>query len=300
MPANPHPAMTPALTGDRHELDGRAGRLSYYRAGTGAPVLLLHSINAAASAFEMRPVFEHLQPRFQVYAPDLPGFGYSDRSKRLYDIELYVHAVNDMLDRIAQDHGEIPVLAFALSLSAEFLARTATQRPARVSKLVLINPTGFRRGSDAFRGPEGSSREIPGFHAVVSAPLWGRGLYGLLTRRRSIRYFLARTWGSDNVDEDMVAYDYITSHQPGAEHAPFAFLSGRLFSKDIRTLYEALQQPVWVPHGIRGDFKDFSEAAWTESRSNWRMTAFDTGALPHFERPEPFFDGLDRFLDEPV
>ena len=38
---------------------GRAG-LSYYVAGAGAPMLLVHSINAAGSAYEVKPIFERL------------------------------------------------------------------------------------------------------------------------------------------------------------------------------------------------------------------------------------------------
>ena len=51
------PAALPAAR--RLEIDGRSGRLSYYMAGEGDPLLLLHSINAAASAYEVRPAFEH-------------------------------------------------------------------------------------------------------------------------------------------------------------------------------------------------------------------------------------------------
>jgi hypothetical protein len=43
--------------------------------------------------------------------------------------------------------------------------------------------------------------------------------------------------------------------------------------------------PVWVPHGTRGDFKDFSGADWTASRRELAAAAFEAGALPHFEHP---------------
>jgi hypothetical protein len=53
-----------------------AGRLSYYfdRRAAGRPLVLLHSINAAASAFEMGPLFEHYRASRPVYALDLPGY----------------------------------------------------------------------------------------------------------------------------------------------------------------------------------------------------------------------------------
>src|SRR4051794_8078307 len=84
--------------------------------------------------------------------------------------------------------------------------------------------------------------------------------------------------------------------QPGAKNASYAFVSGRLFSRDIQSVYQRLQMPVWVPHATRGDFKDFSAAGWTVSRPNWQLQPYDTGALPHFERPREFLADYDRFL----
>ena len=133
-------------------------------------------------------------------------------------------------------------------------------------------------------------------YRALTVPLWRKGLYNLLASPRSIRYFLKRTWGSEHYDEGLAAYDDLTTHQPGAEHAPYAFLSGRLFSKDIRNVYERLDMPVWLPHGTRGDFKDFSGAEWARARGNWTVQPFESGALPHFEVPDAFFAAADRFI----
>jgi pimeloyl-ACP methyl ester carboxylesterase len=295
--AVPHDlTLPPALSGERREFEGkRAGRLSFYLEGDGPPLLLLHSINAAGSAYEVGPLFERLRGR-RLYAPDLPGFGFSDRSNRAYHLRLYVDAVHDMLDVIAAEAGPVPIDAMALSLTSEFLARAATERPERFRSLALVTPTGFEKGANTRRGPEGSAREIPGLHRVLTVPIWGQALFDGLASRASIRYFLQRTFGSKQVPEDLVDYDYLTTHRPGAKNAPFAFLSGRLFSADIRTVYENLNLPVFVGHGTKGDFQDFSEAGWTETRPNWRFKAYDTGALVHFERPDLFAADYEGFL----
>lgn len=48
------------------------------------PLLLIHSVNAAASAFEVKPLFYYYRGRRPMYALDLPCFGQSDRSDRFY------------------------------------------------------------------------------------------------------------------------------------------------------------------------------------------------------------------------
>ncbi len=289
--------LPPALDAERRTLEGRAGRLACYVAGDGEPLLLVHSINAAGSAYEVRPIFEHFATRRRVYAPDLPGFGASDRSERRYDVRLYVDAIHDVRGEIARECPGRPLDALALSLSSEFLARASNEAPDAFRSLALVTPTGFRAGSERLRAPAGSTREVRGLHALLTLPLWRRGLYGLLTRPGTIRYFLRRTWGSDAIDAGLAAYDDATTDPPGAEHAPYAFLCGRLFSRDVRTVYESLRVPVWLAHGTRGDFADFRGADWARGHERWTVRAFDTGALPHFEQPEAFFAGYEGFLD---
>ena len=289
-----------AVPGERRAIQRRAGPLSYYVAGSGAPLLLVHSINAAGSAYEVKPLVDALQGERRVYAVDLPGFGFSDRSDRDYRVGLYVAALHDMVDEIAEAESRAaPIDALALSLSGEFLARAAVQRPEAFRTVTLVTPTGFQRGSDRQRGPNARGREVAGLHATLSVPVWSRGLYNLLVTRPSIRFFLEKTWGSKAIDEGLLEYDYLTTHQPGAQHAPYAFVSGRLFSGDIRTVYEQLTRPTLLLHGTRGDFQDFSEAGWIEDRPNWRRVAFDTGALPHFERLPDVLAAFRAFLARP-
>ena len=69
---------------------------------------------------------------FDVVIPSMPGYGFSDRSPRTYDVGLFVDAVHDMLDLIAADAGPEPVDALAISLSSEFLARVATRLLAKL------------------------------------------------------------------------------------------------------------------------------------------------------------------------
>ena len=287
--------LPPAVDGDRRQTNARSGPLGFYVAGDGPPLLLLHSVNAAASAYEMKPLFERYRTRYRTYLVDLPGFGISDRSDRRYDVRLFVDSVLDMLDVIEADVPGAAVHVAALSLASEFAARAATEVPERFRSLALITPTGFDRGANALR-TAGGTKEIPGLSAILRVPLWRGPLFGLLVSKKSIRYFLQRTYGSKDVDDGMVEYDYLAAHQPGAEHAPYAFLSGRLFSRDIRTIYEAVTAPVWVAHGTKGDFRDFSEIGWTSDRDNWSVQGFDTGALVHFERPDELFAGYDQFL----
>jgi pimeloyl-ACP methyl ester carboxylesterase len=284
-----------AVSGSRFEFDG----ISCYTAGSGAPLLLVHSVNAAASAAEVAPIYEHYRATRTVFAVDLPGYGFSDRSDRPYTPRLMTDALHAVRAQIVQRCGAAPLDALAVSLGCEFLARAAVEQPAHWGRLAFVSPTGFR-GQQPQRGAPGSTRAMPALHRVVSAPWWAQALFNGLTKPGVVRYFLNRTWGSRSIDEAMWAYAVKTAAQPGARHAPLHFLSGSMFSRDAFSLYEALAQPVWMCHGVRGDFTDYRAQHLLAGRSNWRISEFQTGALPHFEVPGSFFTELDALLARPV
>jgi pimeloyl-ACP methyl ester carboxylesterase len=290
-----HPTLPPALTGDRFEFDSPAGRLSAYVAGDGPPLLLVHSVNAAASAAEVRPLHEHFRATRTVFSLDLPGFGFSQRSDRPYTPRLMTDAVLAMLGPIRQRCGRVPVDGLAVSLGCEFLARAANESPSAWGRLALVSPTGLN-GTTPRRGAAGTTRAVPGLLPALRGPGWGAALFRGLTRPGVIRYFLERTWGGKSIDEALWAYDVLTTRQPGAEHAPLHFLAAHLFSADVLSLYEGLAMPVWMSHGVRGDFTDYRGRRWLEGRENWSFTVYPTGALPFFEAPRAFVDDFATFL----
>jgi pimeloyl-ACP methyl ester carboxylesterase len=276
-----------------HPLDARAydvasvaGRLVYYasRADTSnlPPILLIHSVNAAASAYEVKPFFDLFAASRNVYALELPGFGRSDRSDRAYTVRLMTDAVLAMATKIRQLH-DGPIDAIALSLSCEFLARAAYEKPDAFRSLGMISPTGFEgKARDETEGTKGKAW----LRRMLDLPWIGKAFWSLLTTKPVIRKFLEKTWGSKNIDTGLLEYDLETTHQPGARHAPYYFVSGYLFSNDILHIYQSIQKPVWMVHGTRGDFVDYHLKKRVEHRPNWTIEVMPTGAFPHFERLE--------------
>jgi pimeloyl-ACP methyl ester carboxylesterase len=192
-------------------------------------------------------------------------------------------------------HDRAPIDALAVSLSTEFLARAVTEMPLQFRTVALVSPTGFRSVDKVAKQREGT-RAMPWLRAFFDFPLWSEAFFRILTSRPSIRFFLKKTWGSSNFDEGLADYDYLTAHQPGAQHAPYYFVSGFLFSRDILRVYQSLTLPVWMSHGVRGDFVDYSNKSAVEGRANWTIEVFQTGAMPHFEVKEAFVKSYDAFL----
>jgi pimeloyl-ACP methyl ester carboxylesterase len=287
--------LEPALPGERLEWLSEGRRLVAYVDGAGPPLLLVHSVNAAASAAEMRPLHAHYRKTRTVFSIDLPGFGLSDRSDRPYTPRLMTQALHSLTEQARQRCGPQPVDALALSLSCEFLARAASQAPTQYRRLALVSPTGLA-GRDERRAAPETTLAMPWLLSTLRGPGWGKLLYRGLTRPGVIRFFLNKTWGSPAIDEELWRYAVLTAQQEGAEHAPLHFLSGGLFSRDIQNVYESLTQPCWLAHGERGDFTDYRKKSLLQDRPNWRVSVFPTGAMPYFEVPDAFMAACDAFF----
>lgn len=275
----------------------RAGKLSYYsdREGQGTPLVLLHSINAAASSYEMRPLFEHYRGKRPVYALDLPGYGFSERSQRVYYAELFSNAI---LDFLAQEVGA-PADVVALSLTAEFAARAAQAEPERFHSLTLLSPTGFSMSESNYRSQRArSSGASQMIYPVLAFPVWSRALFDLISTRASIRYFLEQSFVGP-VPDALVDYAYATSHQPGAENVPLYFISGKLFTPDVRTrIYENVHTPTLVLYD-HDAFTNFDLLPrLLERNPDWQAERIiPTMGLPQWDQPARTTAAMDGFWE---
>ncbi|EXJ14482.1 alpha/beta fold hydrolase [Imhoffiella purpurea] len=279
-----------ALTAPRASHQSASGeRVAYYHdsAGSGRPLVLIHSINAACSSFEVKPLFDRYRGRRPVYSLDLPGFGHSARPATGYSPEFYGTAIADFVRSVVGRPADV----LALSLSAEFAARAARLAPEHIASLVMVSPTGFGRQSMP------GTRSARAIHALLRLPLLGEGLFRLVSSRPSIRYFLGRSL-PDGVPPEMIDYAHATSHQPGARHAPFAFLSTALFTASaVERLYAPLKDLPVMVIADRDPYVTFEHLpGLVAEKPNWHSVSLAPHlGLPHWERPDAVVESLDAF-----
>lgn len=279
-----------------------AGEVSYYLddSAPGRPLVLLHGFHAAASAFEMRTLFEAFRATRPVVAVDLPGFGFSERSERAYGPELYQSALTALLGRFAVPGGADVV---ALSVSAEHAALVAADNPELIRSLVMISPTGFaspgREPRIELLAREGRTTPTG---AVDRSALLAQTTYDLLTTRRSLRFFLQRTLLRE-VEDEVVEHAWRTAHQPGARHAALAFLRGEPFVPDLDSVFDRVRVPTLVLYD-EDAYSDYgSLPSFILQHPMWAAQRVPgTCGLPHLDAPDPtaraiahWFEAMERF-----
>jgi pimeloyl-ACP methyl ester carboxylesterase len=228
------------LPGEAHMYRWRPGHVYYKTLGeaTSPPLVLVHAPAIGASAYEMRKIAGALAQHYRVYAPDLPGFGLSDRPGIDYSAETYAAFLRDFLTEIVGQ----PAVVLASGVSCNYAVSVASEHPELCSRLVLIAPFALFCGS-LETGPLISAAQMP----IVS---WL--IYPLLSMKPVLRYALAPQHVPEHqsVPSSDVDHLYAATHQYGAEHAPMALLSGRLTSDTARQ-FDNLQQPALVIWGTK-------------------------------------------------
>ena len=280
--------LPPALDGRDEQYRWRGIDVAYTEAGDrdDPTLVLFHGINAAGSSGEFRAVFEALADDYHVIAPDLPGYGCSDRPPLQYSARLYTTFVDDFLSTFE------PQAVVASSLSAAYTLTALTETDDHsVEELLLICPT-------ARAGPEPPKEWLRG---LIRAPVVGEGLFNLITSRPSIRYFNADHGYYDpgKAGDDWQAYEWQTAHQPNARFAPASFISGYLNSDiDLAAAIDELGIPTTIVWGRDADITPLSEGRELADEADATLVVFDRALLlPHVEFPEEFVDVVDEHVD---
>lgn len=266
----------PALDGEQHTYRWRGMDVAYTELGDPdrRDVVLIHGIGAAASSREFAGVVDDLVAEFHVIAPDLPGFGRSDRPALVYSAGFYESFVTDFLRDVADD----PVCV-APSLSAAYVTSAATQ--VDVSGLVLVCPRTTAMGE-----------RRPTVRTLLRTPLVGPALYNLVTSKPAIRYVGSALGYPDDreVDAEEIDYRWWTAHQPGARFAPASFLAGSLdVDVDLGSTLASIEAPVTLVWGREATTPPLADGRTLAEEANAKLVVIDRSKqLPHVEQPDAF------------
>ena len=110
--------------------------MKVHECGEGPPLALLHGMWGDHRDWD--PVIASLSRRYRVLAPDLPGFGDSEKPRREYTAEFFVESLRELL----------PPRGLTLaghSFGGQIAALYALACPAAVDRLVLVASDGFSR-----------------------------------------------------------------------------------------------------------------------------------------------------------
>lgn len=116
-------------------------RTNYHDLGSGTPTVLIHGSGPGVSAFSnWRLAFPVLSGQVRVLAPDMVGFGYTDRPDGIeYTLDTWVAHLVGFLDALGIDKANLVGNSFGGALTIA----TAIRHPQRVGRIVLMGSAGL-------------------------------------------------------------------------------------------------------------------------------------------------------------
>lgn len=269
-------------------------RIAYRRAGTdGPPVVLLHGAGVDDATVSWRHTIGALADAdFRVYAPDWPGYGNSDNGVT-HDIDSYVDVLESFLDVLGD---ESPILV-GISMGGGVALGYALRHPERVRALCLVDSYGL--GDRIPAGPLWrATAQIPGANALG----WAAMGYSTDLTRLALGTIVA---DASALPADFVHDVYASAREPGAGLAFEAFQRNELGPRgrprtDFSDRLGEVSAPTLFVHG-RAD--PLFPVEWSK-RAASRVPDAELRVLPkcgHWpprERPEPFNDALQTYLED--
>lgn len=202
------------------------GHVIYHEAGSGQPLLFIHGACLGGSSFEWSKVYPEFAGRFRVLAPDLIGFGESQRPATKASAADYARMLAEFIRSTCD--GAMPIV-IASGLGAGFCVYLASQHPELISRLVLYMPTGGREfGFGRLRRSTRWAARMESLH---------RFLYrNYQSTQEAVRNWLAAGFADSNRLTDEAVEVFTTcAQQSGAEFAIRNLHAGRLdFDLDAR------------------------------------------------------------------
>ena len=131
-------------TGENPEIgstaDANGIKTNYLEAGKGDPVVLIHGSGPGVTSYaNWRLVLPALAENFRVVAPDMVGFGFSERPANIeYGVQTWADQVVGLMDTLELPKAHLVGNSFGGAIAL----RIATQHPDRVGKLVLMGSMG--------------------------------------------------------------------------------------------------------------------------------------------------------------
>jgi len=268
------------------DVTARGIRMRVIEAGQGHETALLLIHDFWCTHLEFDSVIDELAKHFHVLAPDLPGFGESEKpSPRRYgyDVEAFAEAMADLI--AAYGLGRAHVVghglggAVGITLSAHYVEL--------VNHLVLVAPR-------CYPHPLGPTLKAP------LMPVIGSVIFKQFYGQRVFRNYFKDEVFSIRSELPLWQIDCFYQHfnTPSARESAYAVLQAMLDTRPVVARVTRIRRPTLIVWG-RDDRIAPAAFALKLAREipNARLELFDTGHAPHEERPRQFVDVVHEFFE---
>lgn len=200
-------------------------KIHYLEAGVGEQVVvLLHGGGLDNASLSWELLIPELTKYRRVVAPDLPGYGKSDKPDVVYDLNYYAQFLPQFLKAVGIERADLVGISMGGAISLGFVLNY----PEQVGKLVLVDSYGLQRKSP-FHKLSYLFVRIPGVRALT---FWSIKSHTMI--RYSLKMILKRP---GSVTDELVERVYQQLMIPGVTRAFSDFQNAELTWDGLKTVH---------------------------------------------------------------
>ncbi len=217
-----------------------------------------------------------LSKKHRIIAPDLPGYGFSDKPSTDYTPEFFSKFIFDFLDIL----GIKKTIMVGTSLGGQLVAEYAISQNKMVEKIVLVCPSGVMKNSTPTLDAYSMAALYPSYDTVKTA-------YEMMT-------------GSKNVTTESIDSFIKRMTQPNAKMAFMSTLLALKNSPPITNRLSNITVPTMVIWGKKDTLIPVKYANdFVSSIKNCQLEIMENcGHTPHIEDPVKFSQIVLNFLNQ--
>ncbi|MCL2724424.1 MAG: alpha/beta hydrolase [Polyangiaceae bacterium] len=257
-------------------------RIRFVEAGAGPALLFVH--DALASQETYREAIAHLARSFRVIAPDLPGFGHSEKPDPVRYAYGYNAFADSLLDLVAAlDFGRLHVCGHGMGGGVALAL--AARHPSIVHKLVLASALVYPGGEH----PLDRAARLP-----LTGALFWRQIMGWSMFRNYLHGTVYA--GAREVPLDRVNTAYANFNAPAARRAAHATIAAKSDTRMLVAHLPRIQAESLVVWGRDDRLAPVEQGRRLARALRARFEVIACGRCPPDEAPEAFASIVTSFL----
>lgn len=265
------------------DVSARGARIRFVEAGAGAPLLLVHDFAATREVWSA--TIERFAESFHVLAPDLPGFGASEKpdpQRYSYGWDAFSDSMFDLVAALGL--GRVHVCGHGMGGGVAL--SLAARHPSLVHKLVLTSALVYQ--------PQEHALERAGRVPVIGALLWRQAMGHALFKA----YVQATVYsGAARIPAGRVDELYEAFNAPAGRQAAHATLVAKADTRPLVARLPRVTADTLVVWGRDDEVAPVEHGRRLARELRGRFEVLECGRCPPDEVPEAFATAVTSFLE---
>lgn len=270
------------------EFGWRFGNIKYRKKGHGNPVLLVHSLDVAASSEEWFRIRDKLAESHTVYSIDLLGCGLSEKPFMTYTNHIFAQLICDFIKVIIGKRTTV----ISSGNSSAFVISACDNDSTLFEKIILVSPENLDKG-----------QLIPGkrartYKAILSMSVLGNLLYNIAVFRWNIRYNIRSDfYRKDRFTKNILDKCYEAAHRGLSPRSLYSSIVCFYTKKNIKFELSQINNSIVIFEGKHN--KEALKVLREYMKVNPAVETViidDSNKYPHIENDKGFLNALNIYL----